>query len=158
MRYYILLILCLLTLIACEKQSKGPLKIDKAYIEHMKDKDEISNNRLVVCFKQNITSNYFGFVKNNRFKHKLKVQISSRKGWTQDMVKGVQKFQRLGDNHACMEIINENYYHSFMKLDAVTNENFSKENITFIKVDVLKYNEDDDKYLEIDKYTWNAEY
>jgi hypothetical protein len=158
MRNYFIVILILLSLTACEKQSKDALKVDKAYIEHMSGKDEISDHRLIVCFKQNITSNYFGFAKNNRFKHKLKVQISSRKGWTQDMVKGVQKFQRLGSNDACMEIINENYYHSFMKRDAVTNDNFSKENITFIKVDVLKYDLDNDNYSEIDKYTWKADY
>lgn len=155
MRYFVLL--CLI-LIACEKDRSDPLKVKSAKIIKLDTKEMNHDHQLVVCFEQDLNPNYFGFAKNNRFKHKLEIQISSRKGWTQRITKGVQKFQIIGGKPNCMDIINENYYHPFMSKDDVVEENFSTENITYIKVDIQKFNEEHDSYHKIDEFLWKADY
>jgi hypothetical protein len=148
----------LLGLSSCffDPKPTGPLKVDGAFIQVIDAKNKSSDNRIVICFNQKITSYIYGFADKSRFKYKVKVRISSRKGWTQDIHKGLLKVRVLEDPK-CLRLSNESFYHPAMGFDEVVNENFSKENITYISVKLLKFKQDSDTYQKIDHFIWKGD-
>lgn len=132
---------------------KTNLKIAKAYVEKVKSKQVTHDHRLTLCFERELVGHdfkVFGKEKNN---YKLKYYFSSKKGWAKDGGKPLQKFALLDDEH-CVKVVDESFYHPFLSMDKVVDQNFSVENITYIKITLYKYDLKTEKYQEIDTYKW----